>query len=290
MDDALRLLLATLFAWAGIAKLVTFRRFTFTLGQHGVSQGLRGPVAGVIATAELGIAIWLASGQAPVGAGIAAAVVSGVFVAAMIRARIQGRRSASCGCFGGTRQSGTLFLAVRAAVIGALGVALATGIGGSVDPRPETVQSAILAVLGVLVVGLSLAVVALYRQVGVLSMRISPQTALELIEEGPDVGEIAPMLVDLTRMGQEIVAFVSLNCRVCINVLPGLRAIDREGIPVRWIREDDEPEVFEEWGVPGTPYVVYLVDGIVRSKGLVNTLEQIQWLIDAGAERDAAAA
>ncbi len=290
MDDALRLILATLFAWAGIAKLVTFTRFTFTLGQHGVRMRARTPVAIAISVVEITVAVWLASGRATTGAGIAAATVMALFMAVMIRARIQGRRSASCGCFGGTRQSGTVFLAIRSAVIGATGVVLATGIGGSVDPRPETLQSATLAILGVLVIGLSLAVVALYRQVGVLSMRIAPQSALELIEEGPDVGEVAPMLVDLTRMGPEMVAFVSLNCRVCINVLPGLRAIDRDGIPVRWIREDDEPEVFDEWGVPGTPYVVYLVDGVVRSKGLVNTLEQIQWVIDAGVERDAHAA
>ncbi len=290
MDDALRLLLATLFAWAGIAKLVTFTRFRFTLGQHGVPLRLRAPVAGVIAGAEIATAVWLASGSATSAAGIAAAAISAVFMTAMVRVRIQGRRSASCGCFGGTRSSGTVLLAVRAALIAALGVLVATGIGGSVDPQTGTIQSAVLAVLGVLVLGLSLAVVALYRQVGVLSMRIAPQTALELMEEGPDAGEIAPMLVDLTRMGQEIVAFVSLNCRVCINVLPGLRAIDRDGIPVHWIREDSEPEVFEEWGVPGTPYVVYLVDGVVRSKGLVNTLEQIQWLIDAGGEREANAA
>lgn len=290
MDDALRLLLATLFAWAGIAKLVTLTRFSFTLGQHGVPLRARTPVAVTIAATEISAAIWLASGRATTWAGITAAAISAVFVAAMLRVRMRGRRSTSCGCFGGTRQSSTVFLAARAAVIGALGVVIATGAGGSVDPRPETLQSAAVAVLGVLVIGLSLAVVALYRQVGVLSMRIAPQSALELMEEGPDVGEVAPMLVDLTRMGPEMVAFVSLNCRVCINVLPGLRAIDRDGIPVRWIREDEEPEVFEEWGVPGTPYVVYLVDGVVRSKGLVNTLEQIQWVIDAGAERDAHAA
>lgn len=290
MDDAVRLLLATIFAWAGIAKLVTLSRFSFTLGQHGVPKAFRTPVAVGIAVAEIGVAIWLAWGQATMAAGVAAAVLSGLFMVAMIRARIQGRRSTSCGCFGGTRQSHTLYLATRAGIIAFLGVVVATGVGAEIAPGTTTLNSAGLAVLGVLVIGLSLAVLALYRQVGVLSMRIAPQTALELMEEGPDAGEIAPMLVDLSRMGEEIVAFVSLNCRVCINILPGLRAIDRDGIPVHWVREDAEAEIFEEWGVPGTPYVVYLVDGVVRSKGLVNTLEQIQWLIDAGAAREAEAA
>jgi hypothetical protein len=30
---------------------------------------------------------------------------------------------------------------------------------------------------------------------------------------------------------------------------------------------------------------VHLIDGTVRAKGLVNTLEQIDWVIDLGTER-----
>ncbi len=285
MEDALRLVLATLFVWAGIAKLVTLRRFTMTLGQHGIPQGARTAVAVVLGTVETALGGWLASGVAPRAAGVAAAAMGALFAGAMIRMRLSGRRTATCGCFGGTRPAGTVLLTLRSALIAAAGVTLAVGLPGIAGPQAETVRSTALAVLGVLVIGLSLAVVALYRQVGVLSMRIAPQTALELLDEGPAIGEIAPMLVDLRRMGEEIVAFVSLNCRVCINVLPGLRAIDRDGIPVHWIREDQEDAVFADWGVPGTPYVVYLVDGVVRAKGLVNTLEQIQWVIDAGSER-----
>lgn len=286
MEDALRLALATLFVWAGIAKLVTLGRFTMALGQHGVPRRARTPIAVALGVTELAVGAWLATGLATRAAGIAAAALAGVFVAAMLRMRLTGRRTASCGCFGGTRPAGTVYLTIRSALVAAAGVAVAVGLPGQLaEPRAETLRSATLAVLGVLVIGLSLAVVALYRQVGVLSLRIAPQSALELLDEGPAIGELAPMLVDLRRMGEEIVAFVSLNCRVCINVLPGLRAIDRDGIPVHWIREDQEGEVFADWGVPGTPYVVYLVDGVVRSKGLVNTLEQIQWVIDAGTER-----
>jgi len=285
MEDALRLILATLFVWAGIAKLVTLRRFTMTLGQHGVPRPVRTPVAVVLGVLEIGVGAWLASGAATRGAGIAAAVLGGLFTAALLRVRLSGSRTATCGCFGGTRPAGTVLLTLRSALITAAGVAVAVGLPGIAGPPAETVRSAALAVLGVLVIGLSLAVVALYRQVGVLSLRIAPQSALELLEEGPATGELAPTLVDLRREGEELVAFVSLNCRVCIDVLPGLRAIDRDGIPVHWIREDQEEDVFADWGVPGTPYVVYLVDGVVRSKGLVNTLEQIQWVIDAGTER-----
>jgi hypothetical protein len=37
-------------------------------------------------------------------------------------------------------------------------------------------------------------------------------------------------------------------------------------------------------------YVVHVVDGVVRAKGLVNTLEQIDWVLDIGAERSRLAA
>jgi hypothetical protein len=77
---------------------------------------------------------------------------------------------------------------------------------------------------------------------------------------------------------------------MCIEVVPGLRALAKEGIPVHWMREDTHEEVFERWGVPGTPFVVHVVDGIVRAKGLVNTLEQIDWVIDVGTERQRLAA
>ena len=42
--------------------------------------------------------------------------------------------------------------------------------------------------------------------------------------------------------------------------------------------------------MPGTPYVAYLEDGVVAAKGLVNTLEQIEELIETGRARARAAA
>ena len=54
--------------------------------------------------------------------------------------------------------------------------------------------------------------------------------------------------------------------------------------------EDEDPDAFAAYRIPGTPFVVYAVDGVVAGKGLVNTLEQIEELIAAGEERVAAAA
>ena len=74
------------------------------------------------------------------------------------------------------------------------------------------------------------------------------------------------------------------------SVLAPLRALEREGLPVRRVNEDLDAPSFATWGVPGTPFVVYVVDGRAAAKGLVNTLEQIEELIEVGEERVGAAA
>ena len=67
-------------------------------------------------------------------------------------------------------------------------------------------------------------------------------------------------------------------------------ALERDGLRVHAVAEDQQPDVFRRYRVPGTPYVVYLEDGVVAAKGLVNTLEQIEELIATGRERARAAA
>ena len=144
---------------------------------------------------------------------------------------------------------------------------------------------AALVVLGVAVLALAALVLALYRQVGVLTMRLGPGVALELAEEGPPVGDVAPELDRLNRVGDELVAFFSSDCRLCRAIAPGVRAFEREGMPVRTVYEHEEPSVFERWGVPGTPFLVHVVDGFVAAKGTVNSLEQLDGLVALGSAR-----
>jgi len=144
---------------------------------------------------------------------------------------------------------------------------------------------AALVVFGLAVILLGALVLALYRQVGVLTMRLGPGVALELAEEGPAVGDVAPELDGLTRVGEELVAFFSPDCRLCRTIAPGVRAFEREGMPVRTVYENDEPAVFERWSVPGTPFLVHVVDGFVAAKGTVNSLEQLDGLVALGSAR-----
>lgn len=290
MELALRLLLAAVLAWAAIAKLRTARRFSAALADHGVPARARAPLTILLAVAELVLAALLVVGAAPRATGIAVAGLAAVFVVVLLRARLRGKRRTTCGCFGGTRPASTLLLTGRALLLGALGVAVALGVADGWTVDGARWQNVAILALAAAVVLLILAVLALYRQVGVLSLRLGPRTALELEDEGPPVGQPAPILPGLNRTGSELVAFVSLECRMCIEILPGLRALAREGIPVHWLREDRDGDAFEAWGVPGTPYVVHVIDGVVRAKGLVNTLEQVDWVLDIGTERSRLAA
>jgi hypothetical protein len=133
-------------------------------------------------------------------------------------------------------------------------------------------------------------VLALYRQVGVLTLRVGPGVALELAEEGPVLGEAAPELEALAETGPELAVFFSPGCRLCRQLAPAVRALARDGLPVHVIYENEEPETFERWAIPGTPFAVHVVDGIVVAKGTVNTLEQLEQLLAVGAERGAYAA
>ena len=84
-------------------------------------------------------------------------------------------------------------------------------------------------------------------------------------------------------------AFVSSaaasSARLVRELLPAFDALEDDHLTVKAIEEAASPEAFESWNVPGTPFVALVIDGVVRAKGLVNTLEQIDGLIDLGRER-----
>jgi methylamine dehydrogenase accessory protein MauD len=167
--------------------------------------------------------------------------------------------------------------------------------------------------LWILVAALSLAVLALARQVGTLHLRLGPRGALELDEEGPPLGEAPPSVAvpgpdgrTVTVGGpgkRQLLLFVSPDCPVCREVLPSIPAAARAGGLAPIVISDAEgepghirfpagapavtaPAVAANYGVPGTPYAVVLdVFGVVRSKGTVNNLEQLEGLIDTARRR-----
>ena len=273
-----RIALAALLAGAAIAKLARPAPTRSLLEAAALASRLVWPAIAL----ELGLAAWLASGRALALAGTTAIALGGVFLAVIVRARLRGTPRLACGCFGGARERHWSVLALRALLVPALALPL---VGAGVPSR-GVLLAVVLGILALAVCALAVLVLALYRQVGVLQRRVLPQGFLEIAHEGPAVGEPAPELAQLAHRGDEVVFFASQSCRVCRQLEPGARALARTGILVHELFEHEDAAAFARWGVPGTPFIVHVIDGTVAAKGHVNTLEQLDDLVETGTRRE----
>jgi uncharacterized membrane protein YphA (DoxX/SURF4 family) len=280
LDLIARLIVAVVLLWAGVSKLAA--RDPSVLAPYGVPRRRRGAAFAALTGAELATGILLLVGLP--GAAYAAVALGCIFVAALAAVRLRGMTRIRCGCFG-SKERRTDVLLARAVLFATLAVFGAFADVETGSPSRAAIVAAALVLLTVAVLTLGALVLALYRQVGILTMRLGPSVALELAEEGPPIGEEAPQLDGLERVGDELVAFFSPDCRLCRAIAPGVRAFEREGMPVRTVYENEEPPVFERWSVPGTPFVVHVVDGFVAAKGTVNSLEQLDGLVALGTTR-----
>lgn len=279
IDTFARVIAGGILVWAALSKATS--RDAERLAPYGIPRSVRGLAYWLLAATEAALGILLLVGV-PL-APLAALGLGGVFIAALVSARLRGIRRLDCGCFGSKERS-VEFLVARA--VGFTGLAaLAAFPVDAGSPSRDTVVFAALAALGVAVVALAALVLALYRQVGILTLRVGPGVALEIAEEGPSLGEQAPLLEGLLGTGPELAVFFSPGCRLCRQLAPAVRALGREGIDVQVVYEHEDPETFERWDVPGTPFAVHVVDGIVAAKGTVNTLEQLEQLVTVGTER-----
>jgi methylamine dehydrogenase accessory protein MauD len=173
-------------------------------------------------------------------------------------------------------------------------------------------------VLWLLVLALALLVLALARQVGTLHLRLGPRGALEVDGEGPALGD-APEPIDVSDLdgrpvavggpgAAQLLLFVSPGCPVCHDVMPSVGAAARGGglapLLIADARAEDArhlladrridaplvpaPDLAERYSIPGTPFAVILDDlGVVRAKGTVNNLEQLEGLVDTAKRRAA---
>jgi hypothetical protein len=145
-----------------------------------------------------------------------------------------------------------------------------------------------------LLVVLCVVVVALARQVGTLHLRLGPRGALEIDTEGPVIGEPLPAVDALDADGgsvvlggpgpKRLVLFSSPTCTVCREVAPAIPAAARAADLIPQVVHDIDAERIVD--VPGTPFLLVLDEmGVVRGKGTVNNLEQIEGLVDTAGRR-----
>jgi thiol-disulfide isomerase/thioredoxin len=129
---------------------------------------------------------------------------------------------------------------------------------------------------------LSLAVVALLRQVGVLHARLAP-LGTHFAGEGPEVDGPAPGIgLDWGLSALTTVMFTSSTCVICRELKPGIDTLTRQYRDVRFhgVDADADAAVFAAFKVRSTPYVVTVDrDGHVRGRGVANSIEQIEELM-----------
>ena len=172
--------------------------------------------------------------------------------------------------------------------------------------------------LWVLVIVLALVVLALARQVGVLHERVAPAGAL-MPTSGPKVGELTEPLPLSDINGQSIsiggpdpqglhtlVMFISPTCPVCKSLVPTAKSLansERSRLNLVFASDGDRLEQHQAYArdldlgkysyvlseklgmnyeVSKLPFAVLVgADGTLQSKGLVNTREHLESLIEA---------
>jgi methylamine dehydrogenase accessory protein MauD len=173
------------------------------------------------------------------------------------------------------------------------------------------------AVLIALVVALSVVVLALARQIGVLHERLAPLGAL-MTDRAVAVGQPAPPLEVIDLAGDklllggvrpdgksQLLLFVAPTCPMCKKLLGVARSFMRSERRHLWLaligdgERGEQERLVREHRLEGFPYVVspvvgmtyqvgklpyaVLIDelGIVRAKGLVNSREHLESLLVA---------
>jgi methylamine dehydrogenase accessory protein MauD len=172
-------------------------------------------------------------------------------------------------------------------------------------------------VLWIVVVVLALTVAALARQIGVLHERVAPLGALST-KNAVEVGQPAPQFDVIDLAGRplhiggagadgrsQFLLFVSPSCPMCKKLLPVARSFarsERRGVRLVLMGDGDRPShealiaehrlsdvpfalapiVGISLGIGKLPQTVLIdAEGIIRSKGIVNSREHLESLLVA---------
>jgi methylamine dehydrogenase accessory protein MauD len=147
------------------------------------------------------------------------------------------------------------------------------------------------------VIALAVLLWALSRQVGVLFERVAPMGAL-MTDAGPAVGSASPNFAlrgiqsEAVNIGgtsdkASLLFFLSPTCPVCKKLIPVLKALvrdERRGLAVVLASDGEEAEhlrFLREQGLEALPYVLSTELGMMAAKGLVNSREQLDSLLNA---------
>jgi methylamine utilization protein MauE len=287
-SEGVRLAFSAVLLVSAVAKLASPGSSVAALRTFGIeSEWLRRFLWAALIGVELLLAAGVAAGFD--AAAYAAAALLVCFALALVEALRRGRVGAPCACFGSRSTVGW------SAVGRNLG--LATGFAAlPLLPNDQLTTDQWLG-LGLAFAllacaGLAVAVLALAREVGMLRLRLGPDSALEIEHEGPPVGRRSAAITRFRpgpRAELALAAFVSRGCRVCHGLEPAIDSLAREPfLAVEVFEEEVEPELWRELGVPGSPYAIaFDLDGMVLAKGTYNNLAQLESVLATAEARRA---
>jgi peroxiredoxin len=251
---AARILLAAVFAGAGVGKLARRGETEATLGKFGVAERLRAPLAVALPLVELAISAGLLPAASAPWAAAAALLLLAAFTVAVARVLTR-QEEVDCNCFGSlapSRVSGWT-LARNGGLMVVAGLVAAAGWS---DPGPSAVAWIggldATAAVGILA-GLALLAAALNfafswqlmkqngRLVADLAMLSARGTGAHAVPTGLPLGELAPSfelrglsgrpveLDELLEAGRGLLLFFSdPGCGACEPLLPEVGRLQRD--------------------------------------------------------------
>jgi hypothetical protein len=292
VETILRVGLGVVLAGAAFAKLAAPRASIAAMASFGFERGPLRPIAwaGLIAI-EIGLGVAVA-----LGSDSAAYLASGLmllFAALTASALLRGKAGAPCACFG--PRSKVSWLGVLRNLALAAGFALIPVVDWgtvSTDAWLGIAAGAALLASG----GLTIAVLALAREVGMLRLQLGTQGALEIAGEGPEVGSHAASLASrlavpaangTPRFG--LAVFSSEGCHLCQTLSPAIENVANDPlVTVGVFDEVADAALWRDLGVPGSPFAIATDDGgTVLAKGTFNNLAQLESVLATAARRSA---
>jgi hypothetical protein len=288
LEVVARLILGGLLAGTALAKLAGPRSSRSALATFGVSDASAQWVvwATVVAT-ELGLGVGVIAGADVAAVGAAGLMLA--FAGLLVGAIMRGRAGAPCACFGARSTVGWPQVARNLGLAAAFAAIPFLPEG---DPSTDEWLAVGLAVALLACGGLAIAVLALAREVGMLRLRLGPEGALEIAEEGPALGSRSPVIERFEAKPDAELAlavFTADGCRVCAALEPAVAGLARDPVlTVMSFEEKAHAGVWEELGIPGSPFAVALdLAGTVLAKGTFNNLAQLESVLHAAERRRA---
>ena len=285
LNAAVRCCLALVLVTAAVLKLASPRSSQSVFAAFGLGTGVLGWAAwGAIVALELGLAVGVVAGSA-VAAYVAAALLL-AFAATLGVALVRGHGGAPCACFGSRSRVSRLAIARNLALAAAF--AALPSLPGEAPSADQWLALGLGFALTA-IFGLALAVLALAREVGLLRLQLAPPGALEVPEEGPEVGSRTGVVGRFDPAPDEELAlavFTSDGCPACRAVEPAVVGLAQHRlVALEVFDEHRDAGVWHELKIPGSPFAVVLdMDGIVLAKGTFNTAAQLESVL-ATAER-----